>query len=376
MNPVDRNLTHLLEMAQDMASKKNDHIGKVADIKFTDADQIIVTENFMGTKGSVMYPMTENAMSQAFVKLGVGLGLNTLPTQFMLALTPEWRAYNLNRAIETMPDKSGWMVRAYEDKARAIMDQYYFPFDNVNMLEILGNVLDEDKTPHRISRQSFVNPDAMRVDVLMGRKQTRPDGGGNAEWHWGVGLKNNEIGQGGGGAFAVIKRTSCDNSIAVDMEGYNYSFRHWAKKDELRNLKKTEFKVAIANILPFGVELIDKMLEADYQDLPSFADVIGGMSLLNNWDDEFVGNVWRGSEGRNTIGGIINGVTYAAQTLEDPQARFEMELLGGAILVEPDSIFSPALYALEQEQRSQAREQARNARAEAKAQTRRTNGRR
>jgi hypothetical protein len=377
----DRKFDEMLSVAEAHAQQKIDYVTPVAQVWFADDGALVIDQPSVVGAVSTRLPMTQHALTQVFARLGKAVWPNAerpLPSDFMLDIPADWRALNLNRAARAMPEARGWTVRSWVPDlqmgmgdvpfARAVMDQFYFPFDNDKMLAIVGEVLREKAPAHRISPQSFVKPDEMRVDVLIGEKQTdRPDAGGNAAWQWGVGLKNSEIGRGSGGAYAIIKRHSCDNSIAVDMDGYNYSFRHWAKKEELRNLRKNELYTAIANILPFGVELIERMVAADFETLPNFGEIIEGMTIQRGWSPEFVGQVWLGSEGNRSVAGVINGVTNAAQKVADPVARFDLELLGGAILVAPDSVFSPALQALEMVEREKVRAAQREVRRQARA---------
>lgn len=369
----DRKIAEMYEHAKEQKVSKVDYISPVSLLAFDDEARIVITNDAQAlipnTKVPPM-PQTEHAFTQICQKLGGAVFTKEdnkrLPVDYLLAINPKLRATNLNDAISHMPHNSGWTVRSDTGEVRAVMDKYYFPFDNLEMIDILHEVLKEDGTPHRISNQSYVKPDEMRVDVLIGRKQTGPDGGGNKEWMWGAGIRNDEIGRGSGGVLAILKRSSCDNTIAVDASGYNYTFRHWAKKEDLRALKKTEFKLGIAQILPTAEELINKMIEADYHELPKLGELVKGMTIDQGWSDDFVGKMWQGTEGHNTLAGLVNGVTYAAQSLEDPSARFEAELLGGAILIQPDSVFYPAMRALENQERREERE----ARREAKKQAR------
>ena len=63
---------------------------------------------------------------------------------------------------------------------------------------------------------------------------------------------------------------------------------------------------------------------------------------MYGWDEPMALNVAAGTENQQTKAGIVNGITFAAQKVEDPDKRADMEVLGGRILCGPDTIFGRA----------------------------------
>jgi hypothetical protein len=72
--------------------------------------------------------------------------------------------------------------------------------------------------------------------------------------------------------------------------------------------------------------------------IPDVADVINGLAERYGLSTPVRDDVLFGMEGKSTLAGIVNGLSFAAQKLENIEARIDMETLAGAILIEPKNM--------------------------------------
>lgn len=336
-------LCDLLNHAEELAQYKADYRGKPGDFQVTSDGRLTNSNNPLFGMSAKMTPgsFSRHALKQAAGKLGAAYDLASLPTDYLMTLqekAPALFAENMNGAIDRMPTGRDWMVRTYTDPetgintARAVLSGEYLKFDNVDMLRMLNEVLTTDGTPHRISTRSFVNPDNMVTDVLFKDIETGR-GDGNGQFSLGVRIRNGEIGDWTGGVYPVVKRTSCDNSIAIDERAMSFVFKHFGRNTEAT--KRTMLRAAMGEILPFSVNIIESLIQAEEKNLPKFADIVNGLAYKHGWSEDFTGSVFAGSEARYSLAGLVNGVTFAAHTnAASAEHMTEMEFLGGALLMD------------------------------------------
>lgn len=355
-------LSNLLGYAEELGQYKADYKGKPNEFTFGN-DGLLTNPRPNGDLfGYAMAPvqLTDHALTQACAKLGQAYKLPSLPVNYMRALqaqAPETFAGDMNAAIERLPKNGGWLVRTYESTCRAILsDDYLLGFDNKDMLGLLNTVLESDGSAHRISTRSFVNVNNMVVDILFKDVETGR-GDGNGSFQRGVRIRNGEIGDWKGGVFPIVKRTSCDNSISVEGHDMSFTFKHFGKNTA--PAKRIMLRGAIANILPFSVNIIEKLLEAEEQELPKFSDIVNGLAEKHGWHEEVIGGVFAGSETHYTLAGLVNGITFAAHANASTQEQMtDMEFLGGELLFDKSGSLIREAVAIHQTR--EAREARRN----------------
>lgn len=71
------------------------------------------------------------------------------------------------------------------------------------------------------------------------------------------------------------------------------------------------------------------MLDAENESLPKFDEVIKGICERQGWTESIENHILIGSESSETIWGAVNGMTFAAQKLDDQEAQADMELYAG-----------------------------------------------
>jgi hypothetical protein len=334
-------LNDLYERALDLKGIKADYRQPAHDFTFLNDGTITAKapEGALFAGNMVPAPFTDWAMNQAYSKLGNayqknGKKLNSLKSDHMEALRdvdPSLWALVMNAAVDRLPAKETWFLRTAADKVRAVLSGEYLQIDNEVIIGWLKEILDRDASVDtRLSRYSFVNVDNMNIDVMFSDIRTGASNN-NDGWTIGVRIRNGEIGDWQGGCFAVARRNHCDNSISVDREGFSYKFRHAGHKT--LELKKFMMKGTMLSLIPMAEKLVEAQIAAEEVELPNFAAVVGGLKYKHGWSDAFAGAVHAGSEGRESVAGLVNGITFAAHTkTTSPEEQVNAEFFAGKVL--------------------------------------------
>ena len=339
VSPVDQFLDRSLEFDQ----HKADFVKPAQVCQFDETSRLTMPADMFGLAASAIPLLpTDWAWRQIFAKLGstvFGSGTNkVLPFDYLLALKPELRAYVLN---EHLGRASGeWMIRAYGDTCRAVLSSQYAPIGNSEVLDILRAISTSTSQPYSLTRSSEVTPDSLNVRIIWKNVTTPQDRGGNSDWGIGTYIGNGETGNRKLRVLPLIQRGSCQNSIIVNKELGGIELMHRGSVSTKRVLMKS----TLMEVLPFAAELLERMIEADDQEIPDFADVLKGLTKQYGWSDETATNVAMGTEGKDTRAGLVNGVTFAAHSIADPDERTDLEMLGGALLMASDSLFYRAAF--------------------------------
>lgn len=334
----------LLDQSKAHDDHKADFKSSVRNFSFDDNARIVPSVEpglFGSVATSTPLAPTRWAWSQIFSKLGPTVlgGDRSLPSDYLLALRPEQRAALLNDHIQHTSADRTWLVRSFDDNARAVLSGIYTDINNTDLLETLHKVTTETTQPNSLTRDSNVTPDSLNVRIIWKDiDRPRPDGGGNKNWGIGVAVRNGETGNRKGGILPLIKRGSCDNSIVLDDGVHGYEFLHLGNKAA----KLALIKGAMIDILPFAAKLLEDMIQADTQLIPDFTDVISGICLQHGWNEDIKIKIAQGTEGQETRAGLVNGVTWVSHFVEDPDTQLDFQIAGGAILVAKDSVFSSA----------------------------------
>ena len=331
-------IDNLLEESLEQDQHKADYKGPAKEFKFDDLSRIVPAAGPLFGKDISGKPLeaTPWAYSQIFSKLGTtlfGKASKSLPSDYLLALRPEQRAALLNDHLQYT--KGGWLVRSFDDSARAVLSDRYTTIDNSALLDIINRVSQGTEQPHKLTPNSSVTPDSLNCRIIWKNIETGDNSKGNGSWGIGTYIRNGETGNRRGGILPLIQRHSCQNSIIVDSSTSGYEFLHLGSQDA----KLTLVKAAIADVLPFAAKLLDDLIKADGEKIPDFTDVIAGICKQYKWGEDLKSKLILGSEGQDTKLGLINGVTALSHAVEDPDLKADFEIAGGAILLTPDSVF-------------------------------------
>jgi hypothetical protein len=197
-------------------------------------------------------------------------------------------------------------------------------FENTAYLTVIEQLLkaSENEFPELRLVRSTVTPDDLNIRIMWPTLDSI-DGGYGA----GVAISNGETGLRRLRVGKLLQRHSCDNSIVhvdEDME--------FLPRGSLAALR-TQFKAAIGKALGPTKRMLDRMIEAEEEQLPDFGDIVANLAARHNWDNDTMYAVFAGSEGRKTRAGIVHGITCAAHAeFENPNDIMDMDALGGHYL--------------------------------------------
>lgn len=334
---VKTQIQDLLDQSIEQDTHKANYKGPAKQFHFDEASRITQEAGplFGGASFSPLAP-TPWAWSQIFQKLGpsvFGKVSKSLPSDYLLALRPEQRADLLNDHIQHTD--TNWLVRSFDDTARAVLSDRYTTIDNTDLLDLLNKVSEGTQQEHSLTRTSSVTPDSLNVRIIWKNIETGNNSHGNGSWGIGTYIRNGETGNRRGGIFPLIQRHGCQNSIIIDSSQEAYEFLHLGNLEA----KRTLVKAAIGDVLPFAAKLLNDLIAADEQQIPDFTDVLAGICKQYGWSEDQKSRIAIGTEGRETKLGLINGITFSAHAIEDPDRKADIEIAGGSILLTPDSVF-------------------------------------
>jgi hypothetical protein len=323
-------IKQLYEQSAELDTHKHDHIAYASQLKFDDNAELHVPTTLMGN----LPPLkpTDWAWGQLFSKLGptvYGRGSQkTLPSDYLLAIPRDLLATNLNRHL--LNANKQWMVRAYDNHVRAVLDSKYPTIQNTELLQIIDAMLDDNAAgfPDLKVVRPDVTPDDLNIKTVWKDISGRNYG-------IGVYVGNGEIGNRKLRCLPMIQRHSCTNSIIFDGEN-GLEMVHRGSSATMR----VQLKAAFVNIFHTSFELAEAMIRAEEERIPEFADVIKGLSIQYGWSDDVTASVLIGTENQQTRAGIVNGISWAAhEAVQDANDQTDLEVLAGRILVAPNSLF-------------------------------------
>jgi len=250
---------------------------------------------------------------------------------------PPWlRAKNLNHWLEELnrlPERGssgsglpvygkGLLVRNYADEVRAILSQDYVPLSNTDFLVMLEELL--ETAEYGVDGKSWLDADSMHIRTVF--SQT-PDG----MYQNGVYFGNGETGKHQIRCMAWIKRTSCDNSFQFLQDGFIHRHIH-ATKAFLRGAIKEK----AGQLFKLSVEHLEKLVAAETVEIPNISEVIQQVCKDHNLSEIVQKEILIGTEGHRSLFGLVNGISYAAHSLDNEDAKVDMAMLAGSLLVRPN----------------------------------------
>jgi hypothetical protein len=327
-------LAVLLEKSRGFDLLKHDHKVAARDVSFDSLARITLPTPV----GLPLTPLTLRkwSLDQIASKLGpavFGKGSGKrLPVDYLLAMPDDLRGEVLTRHCQDANGRS-WLVRGYENEARAVLDGDYPVIRNTDLLETITEIVAAEVAsfPNMRLVAPHVDGDDLHVKIMW-RGVATPDG----IYGLGVYVGNGETGQRKVRFIPAIQRSSCDNSILMR----NDDRIEIVHRGSLAS-RRIQIAAAMQNLFSAGAELISKMIESYGRSLPTFRDTVHGLAIRYGWADEFTDAVFAGSENSHSVAGVVNGVSSAAKEL-DPHERIEREIFAGRLLDAPAGLFTNA----------------------------------
>ena len=311
-------LSQLIDESSAYDPYKSDYAVDAKDLAFVPSGEM----NLPTAYGNVLLKPTEHAYTGVFTRLGEVVYDSPLPRKHMLGIPRNLMAHDLNTLMPMMNSakRAPWLIRGYDDIARASLTAEYTPVDNTEVLKTVAEAVTNRVFKCEEINQPIVTADQIYVKITGVNVQTQ-DG------NYGIGamVRNDEIGKGRVAAMGYLKRGKCDNSIIFPAENFALSRVHRGSIHRIMY----ELYTALQDAFKLSVQWLDKMMQAERMQLPRFDSLIDDMALKYGWSDQVKTNVSIGTESRTTVAGMVHGMTYAAHTALNGEAQIELETLAG-----------------------------------------------
>ena len=358
-----KELDKLIAASEKFDKKKQDYTGDPTALIAAATGKFAINEQetFMGRQAFTQhkgFTLESNALAQLLGRVSVpffgkgnGTTMDRADWETMMKKYPKYFAAIMNDLLPQI-DSKRLIVRTSEKNIRAILTDRYGIVDNTAALQAIRNVLGQTADSLKDLRIANSTLDRDRLDlriVFAQPKRENPNdptpqgitarGDGNMlnPYGYGVAVSNEETGRGGLNLNPLIWRSSCTNSIRIKSpESINLT--HIGETNVLLG----RLTQAFADLLPIAAKSLDRIYEVSNKALPNLTDVISGLAKQYSWSDDTTKQILIGTEGQETVMGLVNGVSFAATKLEAAEDQASMEMQAGTILTAPDSLFSRA----------------------------------
>lgn len=283
--------------------------------------------------------LREHALDQLGERLASSHGAPI--ARYVKAWDAETQEYLLNKHVSkyvAQPNNPrAWMVRSFAGDARAVLSQGYATINNNKLFTEFEKLTHGQNLPDlQVAPQSYVGPDSMRFDTVW--RNVNPVGGVDGGYGVGISFTNNYIGTGKFTAACLLWRGKCRNSIRVNLNESSLSMVHRGASAE--HLAVASIRAFINAMIEQSGAVVEAMVQAENAviDVPDwgalFDAALPGATKLTDKERDFA---LIGTEGRNTIGGLINAFTFAAHQPGVSDARaLELENAAGVLLMQPN----------------------------------------
>lgn len=343
----------LIDQSAEYDKAKTDFRLKVADTFFDEKFNLIVNASPLlyddSLGGSSVEPIrrslrvTDEALSQMYGKLGkhhYGRGANKqLPGEYLSLFPDDQRAQILNWTMARTPKGAWgrdfrWMIRSDGDHARAVLDDNFPRVWNTELLRQVRRVfLEKGQLAEVQLVRPFLSPDKMDIRFWFPTI-------GTGVYRVGAVIRNGEIGNSKLELLAMIQGTGCTNSIVVGRgvagDNMGYSVQHYPGANATSLM--IQFYSHLPEVLNASGNLVNRMIEAEGQALPDMRQIVDGLAVEYGWDHKMKNIIDEGSNGSRTVGGLVNGITYAAHRNAEVKdaVRLDLEIIGGNLLYAPE----------------------------------------
>lgn len=348
-------LAEAVDRARMFDEMKEDFLVPMRDLRFSNNGNGVLTLNvpesssdwmlndwsqmqMAGRLGQILWPSIKNHQST-----------KPIPMDYVANFPVDMQADQLNWVMD-QTDKSA-LIRGFGGMiVRAWLSDQYGIFDNSEFLEPLWEILKDHDTQYKGFRtlRNTVTPDHLHLKIVWESYERKngsadafiPDPDETRGYGLGVAIGNDEIGAGGLWIQPLLWTHACTNSIVAKGQGW----RHIHRGDVGGRVNAVLMKAQMLDAFKASYKLLDRMMLAEEQRLPSFGDVARGMAKELGWNSTVTDNLLVGSGGDETVAGLVNGLTFAAHRMYgpgpdgfggNPSEQHRLEELAGVILEAP-----------------------------------------
>lgn len=356
-------LDKLTAASQKFDKKKQDFTGDPTALSVANSGKFAIAEQIAAFGKPVFekhtgYSLEPHALRQLLSRVSVpyfgkgnGTTMDGADWEMMLKKYPKYFAAMINDLLPQVESK-GLTVRTHDKAIRAVLTDRYGIVDNTQLLQAIYKILAEVAPDLKDLRvvTSTVDRDRLDLRIVFAEGQNpnpndptpqgvtrRGDGNSLSPYGYGVSLTNEETGRGGLSLWALVWRGPCTNAIRVKTPE-SINLRHIGETNVLLGRVKQSFM----DVLPVAASALDRVYAVSNQSLGNIADVVAGLGKTYGWGEDTTRQILIGTEGQETVMGLVNGVSYAATKQETAEDRAELEVQAGAILTAPDSLFARA----------------------------------
>ncbi len=276
------------------------------------------------------------ASGQLFERLGI-------PTVYARKLPPRVLAENVNWGLEQDAERSFLIRTTSGNTARAILSDRFTPYDHMPAIEALETCLrgsDVVVRDFHIDDMGFhlkMTTPTLRWDVGDFRPagfEMPHQGLSKDVYESGLYMTNSEVGARAFRIAVYVLRLVCWNGLI----GPGYSDLFYQRHT---GLTKAQFEVgvqeAVGRSLKASEETIGKLIESRRRQIESPVDIIESIAKANRLSDKFSGLVMTSYGTEQALSGdteytLGQALTRAAQQMEDPNGKVEIEELAGKLL--------------------------------------------
>lgn len=319
-------LAELVELSAGYDSRKVDFRVPAIDVSYSMGSMVVPMRLPSGeVVGHELVGFEDGALEQAAGLLGI-------PPRYLLDCSPELRSANMQEWQERRygGDKKRksqeWFVRGWRDpitgeiNARAVLTGEYKEYGNTEFLKVADHYIAGSDV--QIVRP-WVSRDGLYVKILA---YTPPD---DPDYAWGVVLKHGETGNYQVAVAPFLQRHSCENSIVWSDGGFTHKHR-WVSQAWLNGTIMEKIGAALRKT----AMLHERMVAAAMESIPSFASVVNDLCKKHGLNGEMHDAVLVGSEGKQTVQGLVNGLSFAAhRTKIDTKDTMRLEEMAGNFLM-------------------------------------------
>jgi len=322
-------------MFEDLKSKskaldalKNDIVAKNDGVSVErDKKQILITIEGTVLDQNVQAKDTFNLSDKGLADLLSKLGNRhygrpkSLPADYIERLDEDVFKTVMDRHLAKTPSK--WMYRINGGSVRAVLSGDYPRLWNTEIIEAMQMLIDEMISSGQYAgveqSRSFVTADDLGMYFFF------PTGAGDRRI--GCFIRHAENGTAALEGRGMVQTTRCTNSI-VSQESIRIVHYRGQSPASMMNV----LHASMPSMINASAKMINRLTEASSIRIDGFSTVIEGVALEYGLKHHQKDLIHAGAEGSQTLTGLVDGITYMSQQIDDDLTAYNMNVYAGQLL--------------------------------------------